>query len=61
MTLNNLAVLYKSQRRLAEAKPLYMRALTIFEQALGETHPKVITCRENYARLLREMNRHETH
>ena len=53
MTLNNLAVLYKSAGKYAEAEPLYQRALAIFEAALGPTHPKVITCRQNYAQLLR--------
>jgi tetratricopeptide (TPR) repeat protein len=57
VTLNNLAVVYKSQRRFAEAAQLYRRALAIFETALDPSHPKVTTCRENYERLLREMNR----
>ena len=57
MTLNNLAVLYKDMGRYAEAEPLYQRALTIFAQALGPTHPKVVTCRQNYAQLLRAMRR----
>ncbi len=29
----------------------------IFEQALEPGHPKIITCLENYARLLRKTNR----
>ena len=29
----------------------------MFERALGPKHPKVITCRQNYAQLLREMSR----
>ena len=57
MTLNNRAVLYKSQKQYAKAEPLYRRALPIFEQALGPTHPKVATCRANYAQLLRQMKR----
>jgi hypothetical protein len=52
MTLNNLAVLYKAMDRHAEAEPLYQRALTVFEHALGPTHPKVVTCRQNYAQFL---------
>ena len=55
MTLNNLAVLYKAAGAYAEAEPLYQRALAIFETALGPSHPKVITCRQNYAQLLREV------
>ncbi len=60
MTLNNLAVFYKSQGRYDEAEPLYGRSLSCFEKALGPTHPKVATCLLNYARLLRKLNRDET-
>jgi tetratricopeptide (TPR) repeat protein len=56
VTANNLAVFYKSQRRFSEAARLYRRALAIFERTLDPSHPKVTTCRENYERLLREMN-----
>ena len=56
MTLNNLAVFYKSQQKLDEAARLYQRALAIFEATLPPTHPKVTACRENYELLLREMN-----
>jgi hypothetical protein len=57
MTLNNFAGLLRAQGRQAEAEPMYRRALTIFEQALEPTHLKIATCRMNYARLLREMDR----
>ena len=40
-SLNNLAVLYQSQGRYAEAEPLYKRALAIREKALGPEHPDV--------------------
>lgn len=60
MTLNNLAVFYKSQKRFAESAVLYRRALAIFEQTLDPSHPKFVTCRENYDRLLREMDRHRS-
>ena len=56
MTLNNLAVFYKSQKRYSEAARLYRRALEIFESSLEPAHPKLATCRENYEKLLREMN-----
>ena len=39
--LNNLAVLYQTQGRYAEAEPLYKRALAIREKALGPDHPDV--------------------
>jgi hypothetical protein len=51
MTLNNLAVLAKAQGKRDEAAELYARALAIFERVLDPNHPKVTTCRENYARL----------
>ncbi len=35
-SLNNLAVLYQSQGRYAEAEPLYIQALDILRQAYGE-------------------------
>ena len=57
MTLSNLAVLYKALGRYAEAEALYQRALPLFEQALGPTHPHVETCLRNYARLLRDTQR----
>ena len=39
--LNNLAMLYESQGKYAEAEPLYKRALAIYEKALGPDHPSV--------------------
>ena len=57
VTLNNLAVLYKSEGEYAQAAPLYRQALAIFEAALGPAHPNVVACRENYAQLVREMER----
>jgi tetratricopeptide (TPR) repeat protein len=49
LSLNNLASLYDSQGQYAKAEPLYNRALTIREKALGLEHPDVATCLENYA------------
>ena len=46
-SLNNLAGLYKSQGRYTEAEPLYLQALAIAEQALGENHPTTVKIREN--------------
>jgi hypothetical protein len=53
VTLNNLAVSYTSQKRCAEAAPLYRRALAIFERALGPSDARVTACRANYAALPR--------
>ena len=57
MTLNNLAVLTASGPQCADAAPLYRRALAIFEACLAPTHPKILTCRQNYAQLLRQLRR----
>jgi hypothetical protein len=53
----NLAVLFKSQGRYAEAEALYQRSLAVPEKPLGPSRPKVAACRENYALLLRELAR----
>ena len=55
--MNNLAVFYKCQERCAEAAPLYQRALAIFERSLRPSDAGVITCRKNYAALLRAQTR----
>ena len=52
-----MAFLYQSQRRYAEAEPLYQRALAIVEKALGPEHPHVAGGLENYAVLLRATGR----
>jgi long-chain acyl-CoA synthetase len=39
--LSNLGYLYASQRRYAEAEPLYRRSLGIYEARLGPEHPDV--------------------
>jgi len=46
-SLNNLALLYDSQGRYAEAEPLFQEALKIAEGQLGVNHPNTITIREN--------------
>ncbi len=57
LSLNNLAVLYKTQGKYAQAEPLYKRAIAIDEKALRLDHPKVARTLENYAALLRKMKR----
>ncbi len=42
-SLNNLALLYDTQGRYADAEPLYKRSLAIREKALGPDHPDVAT------------------
>ncbi|TLY36413.1 MAG: tetratricopeptide repeat protein [Nitrospirae bacterium] len=55
--LNNLASLYDTMGRYAEAEPLYRRALAIDEKVLGVEHHNVLTDLQNYAALLRKMKR----
>ncbi len=56
-SLNNLAALYRTQGKYAEAEPLYKRALFVLTKALGPDHPNVALMLENYAASLRKMNR----
>ncbi|MFM7478118.1 MAG: tetratricopeptide repeat protein, partial [Microcystis aeruginosa] len=46
-SLDHLANLYDSQGRYQEAEPLYLQALAIAEQALGENHSTTVKFREN--------------
>jgi tetratricopeptide (TPR) repeat protein len=55
--LNNLAELLSATNRLAEAEPLYRRALAITEKSFGPEHPKVATGLNNLALLLSATNR----
>ncbi|AKV68532.1 tetratricopeptide repeat protein [Microcystis panniformis] len=55
-SLNNLAHLYYFQGRYTEAEPLYLQALAIAEQALGENHPTTVTIRENLQRLRQQQH-----
>src|SRR5712691_4310083 len=50
-TLNNLAELYRAQRKYAQAEPLYRRALAINEKTLGPAHPNVGATLHNLAGL----------
>ena len=55
--LNNLAVLLQATNRLAEAEPLFRRALAIDEASYGPDHPDVATDLNNLAALLQATNR----
>ena len=55
--LNNLALLLQDTNRLAEAEPLYRRALAIDETSYGTEHPKVATDLNGLALLLQDTNR----
>ncbi len=56
-SLNNLAVLYWAQGKLAKAEPLYKQALEIFKQVLGPDHPNTRAVQNNYNSLLQMMKR----
>ena len=57
--MNNLARLYGSQGRYAEAEPLYKRSLEIREKKLGKDHPDVATALNNLAELYKSQGRYE--
>ena len=57
-SLNNLAYLYRSQGRYSEAEPLYIQALALKRQLLGEEHPDVATSLNNLAALYRSQGRY---
>ena len=59
ITLNNLAVLYKSMGDYEKALPLYQRALDICENVLGPQHPSVATTLNNLAVLYESMGDYE--
>jgi tetratricopeptide (TPR) repeat protein len=58
-SLNNLAYLYYSQGRYEQAEPLYLQALELSEQVLGENHPDVATSLNNLAYLYYSQGRYE--
>ena len=56
-SVNNLAALYSTQGRYAEAEPLFQRALQANERAFGEAHPDTLLIRLNLAATL--LSRHK--
>jgi tetratricopeptide (TPR) repeat protein len=54
-SLNNLAALYRAQGDYPAALPLFQRALRIYEQALGATHPHTKVVRKNLELLKQHM------
>ena len=57
--LNNLAKLYQSQGRYAEAEPLYLQALELRKRLLGENHPSVAISLNNLAKLYNSQGKYE--
>ncbi len=58
-SLNNLAALYRSQGRYTEAEPLYLEAINIATQVLGDNHPDSQTIMENYKTMLSQLRQAE--
>ncbi|CCI18743.1 hypothetical protein MICAF_4360005 [Microcystis aeruginosa PCC 9807] len=56
--LNNLAKLYQSQGRYAEAEPLHLQALELRKRLLGENHPSVAISLNNLAKLYDSQGRY---
>lgn len=56
-SLNNLARTYDQEGRYAEAEPLYLRSLDIFAQSPSENKAHSSVIMQNYANILRKMNR----
>src|SRR5262249_31903162 len=52
-TLNNLALYYKALGRLAEARPLYERAVAIFRKTQGASHDNTAATLFNFSQLLK--------
>ena len=57
-SLNNLAGLYQTQGKYAEAEPLHRRSLAIVEKALGPEHPAVATSLNNLAGLYSDQGKY---
>ena len=47
ISLNNLALFYKSQGRYSEAEPLYLQALELSKRLLGKDHTQVAASLKN--------------
>ena len=58
-SLNNLALLYKSQGEYEKAEPLYVEALEMYKKLLGEEHPSVATSINNLAGLYDAQGKYE--
>ncbi|TRU55085.1 MAG: tetratricopeptide repeat protein [Microcystis aeruginosa Ma_QC_Ch_20071001_S25] len=58
LSLNNLAALYESQGRYPEAEPLYLEALDLRKQLLGDNHPHVALSLNNLAALYESQGRY---
>ena len=57
-SLDNLALLYQTTARYAEAEPLYRQAAEIWRAVLGEQHPDYATSLNNLAALYEATGRY---
>ena len=58
LALNEVALMYKAQRRHADAEPLFKWATTVFELSLGRNHLAVSTTLSNLGDLYRDQGDH---
>jgi hypothetical protein len=54
---NNLALLYRTEGKCADAEPLYKRAIAIYESSPGSGTSRYANVLSNYAELLRSTGR----
>lgn len=59
VSLNILAILYKTQGKYSEAVPLFNRALEIYEKTLGSDNPYVIASLNNLAEVYQKQGKHD--
>lgn len=52
--MSNLAALYVTLERYTDAEPLYLQAMAISFQRLGETHPNTQTVWGNFIQFLQQ-------
>ena len=59
ITLSSLALIFEARKEYAKAVPLVEQALKVREVAFGVEHPRIVPSLEQYAGLLRLLNRRE--
>ena len=59
ITLSSLALIFEARKEYAKAVPLVEQALKVREVAFGVDHPRIVPSLEQYAGLLRLLNRRE--
>ena len=59
ITLSSLALVFEARKEYAKAVPLVEQALKVREVAFGDEHPEIVPILEQYADLLRLLNRRD--